>query len=121
MSIHGDRYRQPLFVPLKREYFEACERDEKDREYRPHGKRWNSATLWPGRPAILSLGYSGRRLYTTIKRWHVIPRAQTSCPPGLYENVQDLAVIEWGPIYTEDKARERREWRFYFVTRVKRT
>ena len=53
----------PLFVPLKRRYFEAFERGEKTEEFRVYGPRWNERTCEIGRPVVLSLGYCvARRL-----------------------------------------------------------
>jgi hypothetical protein len=49
---------RPLFVPLKREWFEAFARGDKTDEWRRHGPRWNQGTCWAGREVILSLGYS---------------------------------------------------------------
>jgi hypothetical protein len=46
-----------LFIPLKREYFEAFERGEKRVEYRPYGPRWNERTCAIGKRVVLSLGY----------------------------------------------------------------
>ncbi len=52
-----------LFIPLKREHFEAFERGEKWYEYRRFGKRWNAKVCRVGRPVVLSLGYGmSRRL-----------------------------------------------------------
>lgn len=51
-----------LFIPLKTEFFLAFERGEKTVEFRPYGPRWNARTCAVGRPVVLSLGYSGRRL-----------------------------------------------------------
>lgn len=48
---------KPLFVPLKREYFEAFRRGEKTTEFRPLGPRWNERTCALGRSVVLSLGY----------------------------------------------------------------
>lgn len=54
---------KPLFIPLKREYFEAFFSGEKRQEYRPWGPRWNDRTCVIGRPVVLSCGYGkGRRL-----------------------------------------------------------
>ena len=47
----------PLFIPLKRKYFEAFQRGEKTTEFRPLGPRWNERTCAIGRPVVLSLGY----------------------------------------------------------------
>ena len=51
---------RPLFIPLKRKYFEAFAKGEKTTEYRPYGPRWNDKTCVPGRPVVLSLGYGKR-------------------------------------------------------------
>lgn len=58
---------KPLFIPLKKAYFEAFERGEKREEYRPYGARWNERTCRIGRRVVLSLGYGkGRRLTGTV-------------------------------------------------------
>lgn len=49
---------KPLFIPLKREFFQAFKAGEKVEEYRPEGPRWNARTCRVGRPVVLSLGYS---------------------------------------------------------------
>jgi len=59
---------KPLFVPLKKQWFLAFERGEKTVEYR-RGKRWNERTCAIGRPVVLSLGYSGRRLIAVISKF----------------------------------------------------
>ncbi len=51
----------PLFVPLKRAFFEAFERGEKREEFRIYGPRWNEITCAIGRPVVLSLGYGKAR------------------------------------------------------------
>jgi hypothetical protein len=57
----------PLFVPLRREYFEAFERGEKHEEFRPYGPRWNEKTCRIGRQVVLSLGYGkSRRLFGRV-------------------------------------------------------
>jgi hypothetical protein len=65
-----------LFIPLRKEYFEAFERGEKVTEYRMHGPRWNEKTCKIGRRVTLSLGYGKqRRLTGTINdfRLHYAP------------------------------------------------
>lgn len=62
----------PLFIPLKREYFEAFERGEKTTEFRPNGPRWNARTCFVGRPVVLSLGYGrARRITGRVVRFEV--------------------------------------------------
>lgn len=48
---------KPLFIPLRREWFESFRVGIKDTEYRPLGPRWNPKTCIVGRPVVLSLGY----------------------------------------------------------------
>jgi len=52
---------KPLFIPLKRPYFEAFERGEKTHEYRRDVPRWSAKNVFPGRPVTLSLGYGKKR------------------------------------------------------------
>ena len=52
---------KPLFIPLKKEHFEAFERGEKAEEYRPAGPRWNHRTCRVGRRVTLSNGYGKSR------------------------------------------------------------
>ena len=52
---------KPLFIPLKRDYFEAFESGKKVFEYRPYGPRWNEKTCPFGRRVVLSLGYGKQR------------------------------------------------------------
>lgn len=67
----------PLFIPLKREYFEAFERGEKLEEFRPFGPRWNPRTCPVGRPVVLSLGYGkARRLTGTVTSFRVENRPE---------------------------------------------
>lgn len=55
---------KPLFIPLKREWFEAFRDGRKAIEYRPLGPRWNSKTCTIGRPVTLSLGYGKQNRLT---------------------------------------------------------
>lgn len=63
-----------LFIPLKREYFEAFENGSKKHEYRLFGPRWNKETCIVGRPVTLSCGYGKRhRLSGVIKSVEIEP------------------------------------------------
>jgi hypothetical protein len=53
---------KPLFIPLKKEFFEEFRAGTKTIEYRKFGPRWNFNTCKVGRPVVLSCGYSGERL-----------------------------------------------------------
>lgn len=62
---------KPLFIPLKREYFDAFERGEKDTEYRIWGPRWNERVCIMGRDVVLSCGYGKhRRLEGVIREFN---------------------------------------------------
>lgn len=55
---------KPLFIPLKREFYEAFKAGVKVTEYRRFGPRWNAGTCWLGRPVVLSLGYGKKHRMT---------------------------------------------------------
>lgn len=60
---------RPLFIPLKREYFDAFANGTKTFELRPWGARWNERTVRIGRRVVLSLGYGkSRRLTGTVTK-----------------------------------------------------
>jgi hypothetical protein len=62
---------KPLFIPLKREYFEQFVSGEKRSELRLYGARWNERTCTVGRPVVLSLGYGKiKRLSATVVEFH---------------------------------------------------
>ncbi|WP_157837211.1 hypothetical protein [Geminisphaera colitermitum] len=61
----------PLFIPLKREFFEAFERGKKTAEYRLYGPRWNERTCRVGRAVVLSFGYTHRRLCGEIVHFSI--------------------------------------------------
>lgn len=53
-----------LFIPLRREYFDAFKRGEKTEEYRKYGPRWNEGTCRVGRAVTLSMGYGKKHRLT---------------------------------------------------------
>ncbi len=57
---------KPLFVPLKREWFQAFQSGEKSEECRPHGPRWNERTCQIGRRVTLCLGYGKKHRLSGI-------------------------------------------------------
>jgi hypothetical protein len=61
---------KPLFIPLKREWFDAFASGSKDTEFRPFIPRWGSSVCFIGRPVILSLGYGKqKRLSGIVAGW----------------------------------------------------
>lgn len=57
---------KPLFIPLKRQHFEAFRDGTKREEFRVYGPRWNEKTCTPGRPVVLSLGYGKAHRLTGV-------------------------------------------------------
>lgn len=57
-----------LFIPLRREYYEAFATGSKTEELRLYGPRWNERTCAPGRTVTLSKGY-GKRNRLTGRIW----------------------------------------------------
>jgi hypothetical protein len=53
----SDRTENPLFIPLKTEYYEGFLLGTKTTEYRRYGPRWNERTCRVGRRVVLSKGY----------------------------------------------------------------
>jgi hypothetical protein len=60
---------RPLFVPLRREWFNAFADGTKTVEWRKYGPRWNERTVRVGRRVILALGYQGTRRLTATVLW----------------------------------------------------
>lgn len=56
----------PLFIPLRREYFEASASGQKTHEFRAYGVRWNETNCTIGREVTLSLGYGKQGRLTGI-------------------------------------------------------
>lgn len=79
---------KPLFIPLRREYYDAFLSGDKTEEFRPYGPRWNEQTCPIGRPVILSMGYGIKhRRRGTVWGFRVDdnPHARpgwTACYPG---------------------------------------
>ena len=95
---------KPLFVPLKREYFLQFKAGIKhlNEEYRAYGPRWNENTCWPGRPAVLSLGYGKQnRLHTHVVGFRRI--RPSDLPPEVEQSLlalygdEDIAAIQMAP------------------------
>ena len=59
---------KPLFIPLKKEYYEAFLEGSKTDELRLYGPRWNENTCPAGRGVLLSNGY-GKKNRTIGRIW----------------------------------------------------
>lgn len=67
---------KPLFIPLKREYFEDFKWGVKHEEYRPYGPRWSPKNCRIGRKVVLSLGYGKSDRLTGV----IIDFRREPCP-----------------------------------------
>lgn len=84
---------RPLFIPLKREWFDAFASGSKTEEWRRHGPRWNASSCAIGRPVVLALGYRGtRRLDGVITGFRVAPASDAAI--AIYGDGTICAVIE---------------------------
>ena len=63
----------PLFIPLRRTWFEAFASGDKRHEWRWHGTRWNAGICVIGRPVTLALGYTRSRLRGVVTSFAVRP------------------------------------------------
>lgn len=86
---------KPLFVPLKREYYEEFVSGNKDTEYRKYGPGWNERTCQIGRPVVISMGYGkNRRSKGIIRSFDVISGTNISSAREVYGTSKiELAAI----------------------------
>jgi hypothetical protein len=85
---------RPLFIPLRRKFYDAFCAGIKTIEYRRYGPRWNEKTCMPGRLVTLSLGYGKQhRIKGTIIKFSVafiqeleapVQQAWAECFPNDY-------------------------------------
>lgn len=86
---------KPLFIPLRREYFEAFRSGTKREEYRKTGGRWNARTCRPGRAAVLSLGYGKKsRVEARVAYFRRVPLC------SLPQDARDTIRAIYGPVET---------------------
>ncbi len=65
---------KPLFIPLRREYYDVFVSGQKTVEYRQYGPRWNERTCLVGRDVTISLGYgTAHRRSGVITGFEVLP------------------------------------------------
>lgn len=83
-----------LFVPLKTRWFREFESGRKTTEYRRYGRGWNENTCVPGRPVVLSHGYSGARINARVLALRVVEARTVPDAAELYAPHEKLAAIE---------------------------
>lgn len=86
---------KPLFIPLKKQYYEEFVSGTKTVEYRKYGLGWNEDTCQIGRPVVISLGYGkNRRSKGTITSFGIIPSTQVPSAREVYGTQKvDIAMI----------------------------
>jgi len=90
---------KPLFIPLKREFYDAFQRLEKRTEYRRPGGPWNERTCRPGRPVVLSCGYGKARRMKGIVTWFAVRAVRGLAPRDrrdvrrCYGHIPEVAAI----------------------------
>lgn len=82
-----------LFLAVYGQHFDAFARGDKSVEYRQWGKRWNDATLHPGRPVVVSRGYSGPRLLGHVVSWALVLARDVPDVLGIYRASDTLVAI----------------------------
>jgi hypothetical protein len=91
---------KPLFIPLKRKFFEQFNKGTKNTEYRAYGPRWNYGTCELWRSVVLSLGYGKqKRLRGIITKFRALPVYELSLEDQkafreCYPNAQLVAYIQ---------------------------
>lgn len=68
---------KPLFIPLKREFYEDFAAGRKGSELRLYGPRWNERTCPVGREVVLSLGYGKAHRMTGVISEFLVRDAHT--------------------------------------------
>ena len=86
---------KPLFIPLRREWFEKIETGEKAVEYRAYGPRWNENTCRLGRKVTLSLGYGVKRRLSKSVAWFAVLNWDKAPPEAkaIYPDAAFIAAI----------------------------
>lgn len=79
----SDNNLKPVFLPLKRKYWEQFRDGESSVEYRKLGHRWREKAFPSGRGVILSCGYSGPRLLARVRSCSVVNSSNIDGGDGL--------------------------------------
>src|SRR3954467_15704147 len=73
MTLPSQRYTNPLFIVLRKQWFREFQEGTKTEEWRRYGPRWNAQSCWIGRRVTLSLGYTTTRLTGNVISFDVRP------------------------------------------------
>ena len=81
----------PLFIPLRRAWFEVFAAGDKRHEWRRQGARRYARTCAIGRPIVLALGYTRARLRGVVASFAVRPASGDAA--AIYGEGAACAVI----------------------------
>lgn len=99
---------KPLFIPLRTEWFEKFEDGSKDTEYRAYGPRWNERTCRIGREAVLSHGYSGRRMTRRVAGFAKMSRMLAPYTARqIFPDAEFIAAIHLPALASAERAGEK--------------
>lgn len=89
---------KPLFIPLRREWFEKIASGEKGTEYRAYGTRWNERSCRIGREVVVSCGYGkSRRLRKVVASFKALDwRDAPEEARAIYPDAAFIAAIGLG-------------------------
>ena len=93
-----------LFIPLKREYYEAFADGSKTTEYRRHERGWNEKNCRIGRKVVLSLGYGKQsRMNGIVRSFQIVSGKDLSGVKDVY-GTDDIEIAAIGiDIIKEEK------------------
>ena len=98
---------KPLFIPLRTQWFREFEAGTKQTEFRAYGPRWNERTCRPGRDAVISHGYSGKRLLRRVFSFAKVKREDAPASAReIYPNAEFIAAICLPPRSPQENASE---------------
>jgi len=85
---------KPLFIPLKKKYYQAFKKGTKTVEYRKYGKRWNEKTCFVGRDVTLSLGYGKKdRMTGKVTKFEIVGLNANKDLQIIYPDTSQFAAI----------------------------
>lgn len=99
MTCHFENYEEkPLYLFLKKKYYEQFERGEKRFEYRC-GARWKAETHPIGRHVIISCGYSKKKRMQGVINSSFYLTGSSALEHAQTHNEAGIAPAEWDALF----------------------